>query len=75
MMDRRALTTLLHLLRKEAREQLFAHGPGINKPGGLFLTPAEMEDWADLIELKGELTPPADSGSLNAGPSNNEDLL
>lgn len=71
----RAVTTILHLLRKEAQEQRFAHGRNIERSGGVFLTPSQMEAWADTIERHGQLTQPPSDASLNAPAPNNEDLL
>lgn len=48
--SRRHVVTLLHLLRREAEQQRFMHGPGIERPGGFMLTPREMDAWADAID-------------------------
>lgn len=46
----RHVTTLLFLLRNHAARQRFEHGPMVERPGGIELTPTEMEAWADEIE-------------------------
>ena len=46
----RHLTTLLYLLRGYAEQQRRTHGPLVERPGGIELTPTEMETWADELE-------------------------
>lgn len=49
-MDDRTLTTLLYLLRGYAVQQRRMHGPLVERPGGLELTPREMDTLADQLE-------------------------
>lgn len=42
--------TLCYLLRGYAEQQRRMHGPLIEKPGGIELTPSEMERWAQEVE-------------------------
>lgn len=50
-LNRKQTLTVVHILRKEAKEQRFMHGRKlIEKPGGIFITPNEMEELADEIE-------------------------
>lgn len=48
--DPRTLTTLLYLLRGFAQQQRRMHGPLVERPGGIELTPREMEALADDLE-------------------------
>lgn len=48
----RHVTTLLYLLRGYANQQRRTHGPLVERPGGIELTPSEMEAWADEIEAE-----------------------
>lgn len=50
--SQRHVTTLLYLLRGYADQQRRTHGPGAERPGGIELTPAECEAWADEIEAE-----------------------
>lgn len=49
-MDKRTLTTLLGMLRREAEHTLRLHGKLSERPGGLVLTPHEMLELADRLE-------------------------
>lgn len=49
-MDRRAVVTLCHVLRRHAEDQLRTHGVGANRPGSHVMTPNEMDELADAIE-------------------------
>lgn len=46
----RHVTTLLYLLRGYAEQQRRMHGAMVERPGGIELTPTEMEAWADEVE-------------------------
>ncbi len=48
----RHLATILHLLRYHAIEQRRLNGPLVETPGGIQLTPSEMEAWADDLEAQ-----------------------
>lgn len=50
--SQRHVTTLLYLLRGFADQQRRMHGPMVERPGGIELTPNEMEAWADEIEAE-----------------------
>ena len=50
--SKRHVTTLLYLLRGYADQQRRMHGPGVERPGGIELTPSEMEAWADEREAQ-----------------------
>lgn len=50
--SQRHVTTLLFLLRYYADQQRRMHGPMVERPGGIELTPNEMEAWADEIEAE-----------------------
>lgn len=57
-MNRRQLTTVLHLLRYHAQYQRRMHGETLSeRPGGIELTPSEMETWADELEAAGSVSP------------------
>lgn len=50
--SKRHITTLLYLLRGYAEQQRREHGPLVERPGGIELTPTEMEAWADELEAE-----------------------
>jgi hypothetical protein len=51
----RHTSTLLFLLRNDATRQRFEHGAMVERPGGIKLTPSEMEAWADELEAANTL--------------------
>jgi len=46
----RHVTTILFLLRYHADQTRRMHGPMVERPGGIELTPTEMEAWEDELE-------------------------
>lgn len=50
--SQRHVTTLLYLLRGYADQQRRMHGKLVERPGGIELTPTEMEAWADELEAE-----------------------
>lgn len=47
---RRHAITILYLLRGYADQQRRMHGKLVERPGGIELTPTEMETWANDVE-------------------------